>query len=183
MTAADDTCCGIYCGACSVRRYGETGSADAFVSCLAGVRRAEIACAGCKSAAVYAGCRSCQLRDCAEEKGLSHCSDCGEYPCQQYKMWQRVGALLPHVRSASASLEVIRRDGADAWKAAQRARWACQSCGETLSWYARTCSACGQAAGSATHSMSGIRKLLCRLVLPMAYRKGKRRAASGPGSS
>ena len=31
MTAADDACCGIYCGACSVRRYGETGRADAFV--------------------------------------------------------------------------------------------------------------------------------------------------------
>ncbi len=183
MTAADDACCGIYCGACSVRRYGETGRADAFVSCLASVPRAEIACSGCGSAAVYAGCRTCQLRDCAEDKGLSHCSDCSEYPCHQYERWQRVGALLPHVRSTSASLEAIRRDGPDAWRAAQRTRWACRSCGETLSWYARTCGSCGQAAGSATYSMGGLRKLLCRIVLPMAYHMGKRRAGSGPGSS
>ncbi len=178
MTASDDAFCGLYCGACSVRRFGETGRADGFVSCLGGVPADEITCSGCRSASVYAGCRACPLRDCASAKGVSRCADCAEYPCQPYVMWQRAGTLLPHVREARESLATIRQDGLDAWLAAQRARWSCPSCGSILSWYARECGACGRAVGSQTYAIRGLRKLLCRFVLPLAYRKGKARAAS-----
>jgi hypothetical protein len=171
MSTSDDSFCGIYCSACSVRRFGETGRADGFVSCLGDVPSDEIACSGCRSASVYAGCRVCTLRDCATAKGLSRCVDCAEYPCPPYVMWQKAATLLPHVREARASLEAIRRDGPDAWRVAQRARWSCPSCGSPLSWYARECVACGHAAGSQTYRISGLRRLVCRLVLPWTYRK------------
>jgi hypothetical protein len=183
MTVSNDSFCGIYCDACSVRRFGETGRADGFVSCLGNVPADKIACSGCRSASPYAGCQACPLRDCATAKGVSRCLDCAEYPCPSYLMWQKAGALLPHVREARLSLETIRRDGLDAWLAAQRVRWSCPSCGSPLSWYARECGACGGAVGSQTYSISGLRRLLCRFVLPSAYRKGKARAAARAAAS
>ena len=183
MTASDDSFCGIYCGACSVRRFDETGRADGFVSCLADIPEDEIACSGCRSASPYAGCQVCTLRDCATAKGLGRCVDCAEYPCPSYASWQKAGTLLPHVREARVSLETIRREGLDAWLAAQRARWACRSCGSPLSWYARECGACGHAAGAQTYRIGGLRKLLCRLVLPWTYRRGKARAAARAAAS
>jgi hypothetical protein len=57
-----DTYCGLYCGACSVAVYGQTGRADNFVGCLWGVPEEELSCGGCKSDNVYAGCRACGLR-------------------------------------------------------------------------------------------------------------------------
>jgi hypothetical protein len=168
-----DTYCGIYCGACSVLMHGETGRADGFAGCLGSVPKEEIACGGCKSGTLYAGCRMCSFRDCALEKGVAHCVDCADYPCKMYAKWQSAAMFLPHVREAAFSLEAIKRDGVDAWLAAQKKRWSCPYCGTPCSWYASECGKCGRRLASEAYEMSGWRKLLCRLVLPIVYRKGK----------
>ncbi len=171
-----DTYCGIYCGACSVVICGKTGRADGFAACLGGVPRGDLACGGCKSDTVYAGCSTCNIRRCARERSIAHCIDCAEYPCASYRKWQLVAkALVPHAGTATANLEVIRRDGVDAWLAAQERRWSCPGCGSPFSWYARTCHKCGRALACESYTLSGWRKLLCRLILPMAYRRGKAR--------
>jgi hypothetical protein len=172
-----DAYCGIYCGACSIVMRGKTGRADDFAACLGGVPSWDLACGGCRSDSVYAGCSTCNIRRCARERGVAHCSDCGEYPCASYRKWQSVAkALVPHARTASESLEVIRRDGVDAWLTAQERRWSCPGCGTPFSWYARSCHKCGRALVSEAYALSGWRRLLCRLILPMAYRKGKARS-------
>lgn len=51
-----DTYCGIYCGACSIAMLGKTGRADGFADCLGTVPKEDLACGGCKSDRVYAGC-------------------------------------------------------------------------------------------------------------------------------
>jgi hypothetical protein len=168
-----DTYCGIYCGACSIVMHGETGRADAFAACLAGVPKKELACGGCKSDTVYAGCSTCSLRRCARERGIAHCVDCGDYPCKMYSKWQSVAKFLPHTCNAASSLEAIKRDGIAPWLAAQKKRWSCPDCGTPFSWYATECRKCGRGLASETYEISGWRKLLCRFVLPMAYRKGK----------
>lgn len=165
--------CGIYCGACSVLMHGKTGSADGFALCLGSVPKGEIACRGCKSDMVYAGCRLCTFRDCAGEKGVAHCADCADYPCKMYKKWQGAASILPHVGEAAWSLSVIKRDGVESWAAAQKERWSCPDCGEPFSWYSAQCGNCSRNLTSEAHEMSGWRKFLCRLILPMAYRKGK----------
>jgi hypothetical protein len=42
-------------------------------------------CDGCKmqSGRLYSGCRNCQIRKCASEKGLENCAYCSEYPCEK----------------------------------------------------------------------------------------------------
>lgn len=173
MTRAGDSYCGIYCEACSVLRHGKTGDADGFVAALNGVPAEEIACGGCTSDRVYAGCRTCAIRDCARVKGVDHCSSCGEYPCGVYRSWQRAGRILPHVLEAAGSMKTIRRDGGDAWLAEQEKRWSCPECGAPFSWYAANCASCGRSLTSRAYAMTGARRLLCRIILPLAYRKGK----------
>ena len=168
-----DTYCGIYCGACSIAMQGKTGRADGFSACLGSVPKEELVCGGCKSGTVYAGCSTCTLRRCAREKGIAHCVDCADYPCRMYRAWQSVAKFLPHAREAPFSLETIKRDGVDSWLAAQKKRWSCPDCGSPFSWYAPKCHQCGRRLSPNAYEMSGWRKLLCRFVLPMAYRKGR----------
>jgi hypothetical protein len=181
MTGYADSYCGIYCGACSVLRHGETGRGDAFVACLGSVPKEEIACGGCKSDRVYAGCRVCGFRDCAIRKGIAHCVECAEYPCKMYGKWQSAVRLLPHVSEAPPSLELIRREGFEVWVEAQKKRWSCPYCGEPFSWYARACSQCGRSVSENAYRMGGVRRLLCRIILPWVYRKG--RSMPQPGTT
>ena len=38
-------------------------------------------CRGCRSEDIFVLCRSCPFTACADRHGISHCSECGEYPC------------------------------------------------------------------------------------------------------
>jgi len=167
-----DTYCGIYCGACSIAMYGKTGHADRFATCLGSVPREELICGGCKSDNVYAGCSICSLRDCAREKNVEHCIDCTDYPCARYSKWQSTAKLLPHTHESASSLETIRRDGIDRWLDAQKKRWLCPDCGMSFSWYASVCNKCGHTLEYKAYTLSRWKKLLCRFILPMVYRKG-----------
>lgn len=168
-----DTYCGIYCGACSIAMKGKTGRTDRFAACLGGVPEEDLVCGGCKSDQVYAGCSICSLRRCAREKGIGHCVDCPDYPCKTYRRWQSAARFLPHAREAVANSAVIKRDGVGFWLAAQKKRWSCPDCGTPFSWYAPECGKCGRKFEPAAYDLSGWRKLLCSLILPVAYRKGK----------
>jgi hypothetical protein len=150
-----------------------TGRADTFAACLKGVPEEELACGGCKSDMVYAGCSTCGLRRCAQEKNIEHCIDCADYPCKSYSTWQAVAKFLPHTHEAASSLEVIKREGVENWLDAQKRRWTCPECGTPFSWYALVCHQCGCSLASKAHELSPWRRLLCRFVLTMAYRKGK----------
>ncbi len=168
-----DTYCGIYCGACSIAICSKTSRADEFVACLRGVPKEELSCGGCKSDNLYAGCKACGIRRCAREKEIEHCDECADYPCKSYRAWKKVAKLLPHLQGAPASLKRIKDDGVDHWLNAQRKRWSCPDCGTSFSWYATACHKCGRSLASKAHKLSGWKKLLCRLMLTMAYRKGK----------
>ena len=175
-----DSYCGIYCAACSIHMHGATGRADGFVACLGGVPKGEIACDGCKSEVLYAGCRICPFRDCSVKKGIAHCVECADYPCKKYKQWKSAARFLPHVGEAALSLEGIKRDGVDGWLEAQQKRWSCPDCGEPFSWYAAECGKCGRRLAPAAYEISGWRKLLCRFWIRLGYRMGK---AKEPGAS
>ncbi len=173
MTTYLDNYCGLYCDACSVRIYGETGCSDGFVNCLGNVPKTDIVCGGCKSHSTYAGCRACLIRKCAVKKGIEHCIKCEEYPCGMFKQWRIATKLLPHVGEVFSCLDEIRREGMDAWFESQDKRWSCPDCGARFSWYARECPSCGYSLNEKAYKLNGFRRILCRLILPSAYKKGK----------
>jgi hypothetical protein len=173
MTKPGDSFCGIYCGACSVLVHGTTGRVDRFVACARGIPARDIACGGCKSDAVYAGCRTCSFRDCATSRGVAHCVECAEFPCAAYAKWASAKRLLPHVEEAPASLAAIRRDGVEAWLSAQERRWSCPQCEARFSWYQETCAACGRDLADVAFGLGALRRLFCRLVLPRIYERGR----------
>jgi hypothetical protein len=166
-----DSYCGIYCGACSILVLGETGKADGFIACCKSIPQNEMKCGGCKSDTVYGGCRTCSLRDCAKGRGVERCTDCFDFPCAAYQKWQTSSNLLPHVREAALNVEVIRKNGAEAWLDAERTKWRCPSCGGRSSWYAVACAECGKNLEN-TYRLNFVRKLICGVLLPKLYRKG-----------
>ena len=168
-----DSYCGIYCGACSIAVYGQTGSADSFVTCLRNLPKKELVCSGCRSNTVYAGCSICVVRSCARGRNVEHCIECPDYPCNNIRICQRAGKILPHTRETAFSLEAIKRDSVDCWLDAQKKRWSCPDCGTPFSWYASTCSKCGRSLALRAYKLSSLKRLLCRFALTSAYRKAK----------
>jgi len=42
-------------------------------------------CDGCRaeSGRLFSGCRNCDIRNCAREKGVENCAHCSDYPCEK----------------------------------------------------------------------------------------------------
>ncbi|MFC1643323.1 DUF3795 domain-containing protein [Myxococcota bacterium] len=170
--------CGIYCGACSVLRYASTGHSDAFLNSCSSLPKNALVCRGCKSGTLYAGCRTCEVRECASQRGVTQCAQCAEYPCRTYKRLRSTRRILPHLWERAPNLAAITQHGMDAWLAEQEKRWSCPECGTRFSWYTAACTQCGRSLASEAYTLSGVRKLLCQWLLPMLYRRGKAKEES-----
>ena len=151
--------CGLYCGACDIHLLAREGEASGKPPAWSDlperfrkhlhVKDKPVACQGCRSDAVFAGCSICPLRKCAKGRGLQgFCTDCADYPCMKLRLLGLVSRLmrfekkLPHQKSKAANLERARCVGMDTWLEEQAQRWRCPACHAPYSWYRSTC-ACG----------------------------------------
>jgi len=122
--------CGLYCGACSAyvaRKRGDTERLEELAKYVAQYRGQELemedlACEGCLSAEVIAlYCRECVLRACVFKRGLTHCAQCSDFPCQRITDFNNDG-----IRHHSEVLDNGRRQreiGIAAWIKEQEERW------------------------------------------------------------
>lgn len=142
--------CGLYCGACSIRLAWRRRDAKLLkeiaevLTIQQGqpVQVDDLACDGCLSDEVVAiVCRNCELRACALKKGVRHCSECPDFPCQPLVDFSKDG--LPHHGEILDSISRQRKIGLDAWAEEQRLRWRCPKCGGDVDWYADQCYDCG----------------------------------------
>ena len=79
--------CGIDCAQCDVLARGE--------------------CAGCRGDRRHQWSGDCGLRTCCTDtKHLTLCSQCGEFPCQQFREW---AAAYPHHGAALERLKQMRQ--------------------------------------------------------------------------
>lgn len=141
--------CGLYCGACSVRLAGKRndlkllGQIAEVLTIQQGqpIKVEDLACEGCLSNDVVAiVCRNCELRACALQKGLRHCSECPDSPCEKLVAFSKDG--LPHHGEVLESIKRQRKIGYDAWTQEQEQRWRCPKCGAAVDWYAGQCYGC-----------------------------------------
>ena len=140
--------CGLYCGACYHYRASTPEGGHLLADA---VRRGWVAegfgCWGCRSDTLYVhpGCRQCEIRACAEGRGVLQCGQCREFPCQRLREFQNDGRM--HHLDVEANLHELCALGPDHWLAEQAARWTC-SCGAEFSWYEKVCHTCGAALAS-----------------------------------
>lgn len=132
--------CGLYCGACEVYRQVHDQS-DRYLEEQA-AQLSYGGCKGCGSDLHSAWCKECTFRACAKERGVRHCADCREFPCQKIREFDEDG--VPHHAGVLASLERLRQAGMERWLEEQRQLWSCRECGSSQQWYSRACTECGQ---------------------------------------
>lgn len=135
--------CGLYCGACYHYRAGQPDGAHLLADEARGGRPLEgYSCEGCRSGRLYvhANCATCELRACAEARGVLHCGECSDLPCEKLLRFQNDGRK--HHVDVVATLREIAKQGAEVWLAAQARRWSCPNCGAPFSWYELRCPAC-----------------------------------------
>lgn len=85
--------CGYFCGQCPVYKASACGDetekerlARQYSTEKQPLTAEDIHCQGCgEDTQLPVFCRGCFIRACAGKKGLSHCGDCGEYPCGYWK--------------------------------------------------------------------------------------------------
>jgi hypothetical protein len=184
-----DTYCGLYCGACDMLRSYENGresifsylwtkpTLKAFLKLqeaeYGGDNDLELKCQGCKSDEIFIVCRICKIRECAINKNVEHCSDCGEYPCKIYSEWNKNQVFMPHIKDVRDNLENIKEVGTNQWILDQEKRWKCQKCGKSFSWYSTSCDSCGADLREYAFKFSKLKLLVMRTAIRLSSFKNK----------
>jgi hypothetical protein len=90
------------------------------------------------------GCRSCEIKDCAKDRGIVRCFECESFPCARIvridKRYRDVYGVDLIANGAKA-----KAIGLPAFMAAEARKWRCPDCGGIISQHRGDCSECGQA--------------------------------------
>lgn len=107
--------CGLDCGQCEVYLSREIPELKVYLI-QAGIPEEKLPCKGCKPAggvcAVLPG--ECATYSCSVEKGLDHCSECGDFPCGILAPALDGADRLPHNLKVY-NLCTIKREGVEAF--------------------------------------------------------------------
>ena len=141
--------CGLYCGACNIYLNYNSGDKEALNAMAERINQqreikldpeTDLPCEGCLSSTVAWYCRECAMRDCAVSKGITHCSQCSDFPCQIVTDFNN--DEWPHHGEVLANVQRQKEIGIDAWLDEQEKRWRCPECGNAVGWYDAKCRQC-----------------------------------------
>ena len=127
------TCCGLYCGLCASRaripkravELREAMAEEGWPDWGAGIPgftefwrfleslQANGGCPGCRAGG---GPPFCQIRQCAQERGLELCSQCPDFPCPRI---EALGAIYPTLIADNRRLQAV---GLEQWLSEQEER-------------------------------------------------------------
>ena len=136
--------CGLYCAACNHYR---SSFSDGKHLLEEGVKQGEdpdsFTCRGCRGEIEYIhrGCDVCNIKTCAEERGLLHCGLCSFFPCGKIIQFQYDSRYIHHLDVVD-NLSELKEKGPDLWLKEQEKKWTCK-CGVPFSWYETNCINCG----------------------------------------
>lgn len=109
--------CGLYCGGCG--SYKENFS---------------VGCKGCRIEPNLVS--DCPTIPCAQRKGLLHCGECPEFPCEMMTSFYSDG--IKHHALALKNIRRIQEIGAETWLSEQDKLHTC-SCGIRKLWFETEC--------------------------------------------
>lgn len=103
------------------------------------------ACAGCRKSdeGKPEHCRKCKIKDCANERDLYYCADCGDYPCLSIKRLDK-SYRTRYNESLINNMKVIKEKGMTHYLAFEKERLRCSTCNGILSLHHKKCSECGK---------------------------------------
>ena len=140
--------CGLYCGTCPAYLAHQKNDVEQLerYSQLFGIPVEEIRCDGCLSDRVFAPCVNCRhgFRQCAREKGVMWCFQCGDFPCQRLMDFRNVHIEngVSHHANVVEDLQYMKEHGVEQWVEEQEKARRCTQCGEMLYWFVRKCPGC-----------------------------------------
>jgi hypothetical protein len=88
--------CGLDCVNCPAHVDNITAVMRKQVSGLTGLPEEKAACRGCRIDGHCPWMRGCATAECAREKGVAYCGDCGEFPCAKLMPAADGAAKYPH---------------------------------------------------------------------------------------
>ena len=101
-------------------------------------------CPGCvapKEKHVRKSCRECAKKECAFEKGIRWCFECGSFPCSRIKSLSK--RYVSHHGVDLIENGVQAQGNMDAFLAEQQKRFSCKTCGGIIDQHHKRCSECG----------------------------------------
>ncbi len=134
--------CGAYCGACPVYRAWveqDTPRLEALALSLHTTPE-RLLCTGCRSPATFCFGGDCEIKGCAQKRGVAFCPDCADYPCDRIRQFQ---AGAPYRVAMSRDARRIHEVGWYRWLQEQDARWRCPGCDAKVDAASATCARCG----------------------------------------
>jgi hypothetical protein len=107
--------CGIFCGGCT--NFKENYN-----------------CMGCRDEEEMVN--DCPTRTCCIQKGLIHCGECSDFPCEELNNFYNDG--VQHHNLAFTNMNQIKKDGLNKWLHEQEEKHTCK-CGQKKRWFADKC--------------------------------------------
>jgi hypothetical protein len=133
--------CGLYCGNCEIYRAFRDDDFDSLAEYARqmNIPVDRVRCEGCRSEATMFWCPECRIRTCTEEKEISFCFECVDFPC--------VGLIefedeAPHHSTCVGNLERMAEVGISSWLEEQDKRWRCSVCTTKVTFYTEECPNC-----------------------------------------
>ncbi|MAF83967.1 MAG: DUF3795 domain-containing protein [Gammaproteobacteria bacterium] len=115
--------CGLDCSGCEVYQataFDDDGLRQNYANKVKlqwkiEVDPASVNCHGCRDTRPKSGfCASCEVRQCAAERGLENCAPCEDYGCEKLQKVHaamiNVGKAVDGIATASINLDTIRND-------------------------------------------------------------------------
>jgi len=134
--------CGLFCPACSI--YIGTKEEPGRLKNIADrhqVSPNDLECNGCRSEKRSYWCYEiCQIKPCADKKGVDFCIECNEYPCNIIRDFQKE---RPHRIELWKAQDRIAKVGYLKWFDEMIDHYSCSNCHTINSAYDEVCRNCG----------------------------------------
>ncbi len=107
--------------------------------------KAKKPCDGCLCADTHKTerCKACQIKACADEKGLTYCYECDDFPCLRIKNLDKSYRKRYQVSLIENSKAVFDK-GLETFLLHEKKRWTCADCNGVISLHDKQCSKCGK---------------------------------------
>lgn len=134
--------CGLFCPACGVF-IGTHEEPERLKKITARFKASpeDAKCYGCRSGQRFVFCKTCKMSECAKTKHIDFCHECGEYPCEHLKEFQKA---MPHRLELWNFQARIKEAGYEEWFREMLHLYSCPECGTLNSAFDIKCRKCGR---------------------------------------